>query len=610
MSSGYQPTIHLHNGHFLRYGLLEIILSIVCYSFLTATGLNATWSILASSVIALIGIYRVIEYFENIRELKSLAMNRFSTITLSAMNKYKASRHKEDALYLGEGFVWGPEHCQGYHEIKYLMHKEKSFQELSEAGGLSYIHNVGHSKEKIQIHNCPEHTAIIGTTGIGKTRLFELLLAQRIQQGQPVVIIDPKGDKDLMDSIYQVCLATSREQDFSFFSLAHPQVSATINPLANWASPGEVATRITSIMPQGTNSKPFVDFCYDVLVTILQVMRAADQEITLQSLYKYTLFERDALVKIGQNLQNSPDIDTRKKALLDDAMTALQNMQKYDPTHFAKMTASLVPVLKSLVSDHTGSLLSPPSDGITWSNIITQKKVVYFGLNSMADAYLASNVGKLIVQDLIAYVGNSYAFQKQHETVNLFVDEFYSVAYEGYVDALNKSRAAGLRLTLGMQTMADIEATLSDPVRRQIYGNITNKIFLRILDVEQAEEVIGSLGQCQIPKVSRMRSVSANHDSSMKNIFTSGYTERLDVTEVDLLPAEILTSLPKGQAILITEGNPPFKLRLPLLDKTDLPQVSYFEKILRSYAAQSNMDFEGLPMSAQNPSAQAYKENI
>ncbi len=68
-----------------------------------------------------------------------------------------------------------------------------------------------------------------------------------------------------------------------------------------------------------------------------------------------------------------------------------------------------------------------------------------------------------------------------------------------------------------------------------------------------------------------------------KPVSSSKYAERLDMVETDLLPVEVLTSLPKGQAILVTQGYPPIKLRIPLLDKESMPRISFFERIEQLY---------------------------
>jgi hypothetical protein len=44
-----------------------------------------------------------------------------------------------------------------------------------------------------------------------------------------------------------------------------------------------------------------------------------------------------------------------------------------------------------------------------------------------------------------------------------------------------------------------------------------------------------------------------------------------------------LSSLPRGQAILITQGYPPIKLRIPLIRRDGLPEFSFFEQVAGLY---------------------------
>ena len=69
-----------------------------------------------------------------------------------------------------------------------------------------------------------------------------------------------------------------------------------------------------------------------------------------------------------------------------------------------------------------------------------------------------------------------------------------------------------------------------------------------------------------------------------EELFRSGYAVRLDMAETELLPPEVLTSLPRGQGILITQGQPPVKLRIPLLDRNGLPRESFFDRVTSAYA--------------------------
>lgn len=506
--------------------------------------------------------------------------------TLNWIVSLKARRNQTDGVYLGEGFSWGPEHCQAFHEVSSLPEKAKYFQQDSGSDGQSFIHNINNiispHADQPQIFTLPEHTAIIGTTGIGKTRLFELIIAQIIKRGETVVVIDPKPDQDFLDTVYQTSLDAGREDRFRLFSLAHPQLSVTINPLANFSTPSEIASRIATIMPNTGNSKPFVDFCYDVLATVAGVLILIEVPSTLKSLFQYAVLDRESLKTLALQYQAKKGLSPDHRKQLMEAMTELEAKINHDKAHFQKMTTSLLPVLKSLTSGNIGALLNPEGQSLTWGNIIDRNLVVYISLAAMKDSYVATNTGKLIIQDLVSFIGCAYTERTTHPPIHLFVDETYSVVYEGFVDILNKSRAAGLRLYLGLQTTADIEARISDAVRRQMYGLISNKIYMRTPDSTQAEELIATLGTCEIPKRTFTRTLAAK-PGSMEDYFRSSTAERCDMTSTELLPADVLTSLPRGHAVVVTQGRPPVKIRVPLLDRTGLPKESFFGHIAATY---------------------------
>jgi len=73
----------------------------------------------------------------------------------------------------------------------------------------------------------------------------------------------------------------------------------------------------------------------------------------------------------------------------------------------------------------------------------------------MIDRQVALSVARMAVQDLLFYTGYMYAFGEAGAPVNLFVDEFYNVVFEGFVDLLKKAGGAGIRATLALQTTSD-----------------------------------------------------------------------------------------------------------------------------------------------------------
>ena len=91
------------------------------------------------------------------------------------------------------------------------------------------------------------HVLIGGTTRSGKTRLLEVIVAEAIQAPGTVVVIDPKGDAELL--IRTASQARRMGREFQFFSPAFPKESKTFNPFSMCQTTTELAARVQALMP-------------------------------------------------------------------------------------------------------------------------------------------------------------------------------------------------------------------------------------------------------------------------------------------------------------------------------------------------------------------------
>lgn len=169
--------------------------------------------------------------------------------------------------------------------------------------GQCWIHGLCDDEETISIpvEYFKGHALILGTTGSGKTRLAELLNAQAIMRGECLIIIDPKGDKELKDNAKRACDAYREYcikhnlpdlgRRFYSFHPAFPNESVRLNLLASIARDTDVASRIANLTPSKDGGMdPFVAFGWLTINTIAQ-----------------------AQLLLGEN----PSIDSIKKDLLD-----------------------------------------------------------------------------------------------------------------------------------------------------------------------------------------------------------------------------------------------------------------------------------------------------
>ena len=563
----------------LKTGIAELailVLWIAIWIFFDTKFMPFNIWIGVATVMLFMACFRIYQFIQAKQKVDSLNQKNFFSVSTDFLKNIL--KKNPDKIYLGKGYVWENKHIQNYHQILALPERKKYIDLESKAGGYEFVHNLGLDDEKdiIVPRDEMQHTIIAGTTRVGKTRLIELLVYQLIAAGEPVIVIDPKGDADLLNSIYAACVDCGKEKDFKYFSLAHTGNSSTFNPLSNYGSASDIADRVASIMPSGGDSEPFVKFSWQVLETIASVLIAINEPINLETLQKYSLGGMQELVDLAKEKLSSLSYEVRGYA--EKCIERLEEQASHPKDHFQKMITSLGPVLTALNSGDAGRLLNPEESDIHWQDVLEEKKVCYFYLASMLKGQVAENVGKMVVQDFLYFIGELYAFSNPSGRINLIIDEFYNVMFPGYVDILNKAGGAGVRVFLAMQTTSDIITQSSGSMAKQILGNINNKIYLRVPEKELAEEFCGLFGKVKIHKISRTRNVGADA-KSQNELFRSGYAERLEEEEVDLINPEMIMHLPKGQAFAFNQARDPYKLRFPLIDRTTLPKVDFAESL-------------------------------
>jgi len=299
---------------------------------------------------------------------------------------------KDDVVWLGEGFEWEQKHAQASYEIlKRTLSRIIEFDE-NRMGAL-WIHGLSdYDKDIMQpIGHSDGHTLIVGTTGAGKTRLFDLLVTQAVLRGEAVFIIDPKGDKELKETARRACELSGSPERFVNFHPAFPEESCRFDALANYGRPTELASRVASITPGKEDGDPFKAYGQMAMTNLIQGMLFVSEVPSIMSLKRCLeggpgKLVRDALtlhfdenvddwkIKSASYLRRAESVDEIATGLVEYYREVVQDkkpvleieglvsMFEHERTHFSKMIASLMPVLSMLTTDTLGELLSPTED--------------------------------------------------------------------------------------------------------------------------------------------------------------------------------------------------------------------------------------------------------
>lgn len=507
-----------------------------------------------------------------------------------------------DAMFLGDGYQWTQTEAQQVFELmkrdvtKLMPKPKEGFM------GAPWIHGISMQQDqpiKLQRSLTSLHTLIVGTTGSGKTRLFDILISQAILRGEAVIILDPKGDKELADNARRACELAGAPERFKYFHPAFPENSIRISPTKNFGRPTEVASRIAALM-KSEGGDPFQAFANMALNNVIQGLLLCGTLPTLVELRRALEGGMAGLVikaikAYGETvlpdfesmstvyLRNAKTEEVRAKALLQlykteiapvkpsSDLEGLLSMMEHDKAHFGKMIASLLPVLNMLTSGHMGPLLSPMDDPADEreiadsGKIIAMQNVLYMGLDSLSDTMVGSAIGSIFLADLAAVAGERYNFEdkKNLKPVNIFVDEAAETVNDQLVQLLNKGRGAGMNLFVATQTIADFEARMGSPAKaKQVLGNTNHTIALRITDPDTQKFISEKIPPTYFKYVMRTQGNSTKDDPHMHSLNVG---ERLMDEEGELFPSQLLGALPNLEFLAILAGGQVMKGKIPVL---------------------------------------------
>lgn len=522
--------------------------------------------------------------------------------------KQLAKKEKDDGIYLGEAFAWKQEQAQlafdiSKRDLTDILPSTKGSN--GEEAGAVWINGLGEKKPLyLPLELAKGHVFILGTTGSGKTRLLEGITTQDVNRGETVIVIDPKGDKELADNLRQACIARGEEYRFLYFNPAFPEKSIRWDPMYTFSRKTELASRVASLIPSEGQGDAFSAFCFMALNNVVQGLIMLKKRVTLMEIRPYLETTPEGLAlrcaedyfsvvapqwreDLEGHLKRAKNQEKRflalKKYYYDKVrdikanadLEGLLTMGEHDRTHYQKMITSLLPIMTQLTSSELGPMLSPSYDDteddgmpiVNSASVIEKKSVVYLGLDSLSDNTVSGAIGSIILSDLAAVAGERYNYGDELHRVNITVDEAAEVLSDRLIQLLNKTRGAKYQLRLATQTIADITDRLGSVHKMNMtLGNTNNTIALRTKDPDSQEYILSGVPKTMLKHI--MHTTSSN--SSGNNLQHSGGSgERLMEVEAPLMAPELLGNLPDLTFVARFAQGQLFSGKVPILQRTN-----------------------------------------
>jgi len=338
------------------------------------------------------------------------------------------------------------------------------------------------------------HTFVFGTTGVGKTRLAEMMIEQDIRAGKSVVFLDPKGDQQIFTKIFDVARQVGRESEMMLVTPVFPEYSAVVDPLAYYFMPDELVGHIVSGIQGGR--EPFYrniakEITSAVIIGNIMLARAEGRvplqniDSIRQSIRRKTLEEMaNALIRV-----NDPEAASVAGVIQD----ILNSPQDY----YAKVSSTLRTCLNELSSGNIGAIIGKAESNRFIERLESGKRVILVvHTGSMITREAGATLGKVLLSMIQSFVGRVYLSGKQRVSpgLSIYIDEAQSLFYQGVEDLFAKAGSADVMVHAFAQSVNQLYAAVGEDFAKSILDNTNTKIFMRCSDPETSEYVVQHFG--------------------------------------------------------------------------------------------------------------------
>ncbi len=367
------------------------------------------------------------------------------------------------------------------------------------------------------------HVQIIGATGRGKTESVILpWLMRDFMRQKTTILIDGKGDRQLLSRIEGLCKSLNGGQKLKSFDLDQELSETTCNPLKN-GSPQQITDRIFSSFEF---EDPFYrGVQYEAALQFVGLISQVEKPVTFRKLY-FALTSEPFLQGLVSKA-TSTGID----------LSFFQRFTEERPDQRRRNLMGLTSQLAPFATGEISSLVNGATDGRPEQNIsdtilnARYRQVVHvIMLPTLKYQKLGAALGKMLLQELAWSIGVIAATIEDPPFVPVYLDEFSSFCYKGFEQILNKARSSRVALHLSHQAQSDLSMVSID-FAKTVNTNTNVKCLLGLNDPDTADFFARHLGTKKDQKLTER--ARANEGFGFWNNSEAEATGEMSVRDVE-----------------------------------------------------------------------------
>lgn len=345
------------------------------------------------------------------------------------------------------------------------------------------------------------HLFAIGTTGSGKTANILRYVENSIKNGQPTIIVDGKGGTKEHD-LATVSQKLAKKYGREVYLVNQSDLSNTdpYNPFSD-LSATEVKDMLVSMSEwESDHYKNLASRYWQIMLSIM-----IDNNIT-------PTFEKIILFSEPENFLQVLDELKKRGQIDDERYLKAVNIANSEAGKQAEISISR----SAVVYEGDGSKLFGDHLGFNMRSAFEENAVVIVLLNEFSYGDFARSTGQLVLEDVKSLISRLLSGEYEEKETLLVLEELGVYVNDGIEGLLNRSRSAGVKAIVSMQTTADVDKKTPD-LTRQIIGNCNDFMIMRVVDQDSAETMAKLIGtEKGIQKTSRTSEGVGTGESSNK----------------------------------------------------------------------------------------------
>lgn len=308
------------------------------------------------------------------------------------------------------------------------------------------------------------HLYVVGKSGVGKSKLLELLIAEDLKNGEGIAVLDPHGD--LVDAILRL-VPRNRIEDVVLLDPGDIDFPIAFNPLEHVDEEYKMQVTIGFLQ---IFKKLFGSNWSDRLEHVLRytVLALLDSpNTTVLSILKM-LTDKNYRQKIVSRIQ-----DSVVKSFWVSEFAAWS--EKFDAD---AITPLLNKVGQFVATNMIRNIIGQPTTKFDIREIMDKKKILLMKVSKgLLGEENSSLIGAMFITKLYqAAMSRADTPEDERTDFYFYVDEFQNFATDTFAEILSEARKYKLNLTIAHQYMGQ----LNDVVRKTVFGNVGSIISFRV----------------------------------------------------------------------------------------------------------------------------------